>query len=157
MAENVFGDALAAGAILTGFCGTFLSFRIQREAEYHRKPSSQPDSKAGRAAHVSLSHFSASFLILISASVITMIFGTALPLLGLSGGASKWITIKLITAGLFAGLALIVGYFAVELVHYDIRFNKLRSDQEEWKREIPIAIVSFSLALIFFVVVCVAL
>jgi hypothetical protein len=146
MAENFFGDALAAGAILTGFCGTFLSFRIEREAEYHRKPDSQPDS-------VSLSHFSASFLILISASVITMIFGTALPLLGLSGVTSKWITIKLITAGLFAGLALIVGYFAVELVHYDIRFNKLRSDKEEWKREMPIVIVSFLLALSFFVAI----
>ena len=36
-AERFFAEVLSAGAILCGFCGTFLSFRIQREAGYYRQ------------------------------------------------------------------------------------------------------------------------
>lgn len=39
---------LQAGAILAGFCGTFLAFRIQREASYYRQPVADFDT--GRAA-----------------------------------------------------------------------------------------------------------
>src|SRR5437667_344489 len=33
-----FQSVLTAGAIISGFCGSFLVFRIQREAEYYRVP-----------------------------------------------------------------------------------------------------------------------
>ena len=146
--SDIFGDALTAGAVLTGFCGTFLSFRIQREAEYHRKPSDSEDASNPS----SLSHFSPSFLILLLASVVTMIFGTVLPLLGLIHVATNWITLKLITAEFFAGLTLIGGYFAVELVHYDIRLNKLENDKAEWRRELPIIFGTVIVATAFFVI-----
>jgi len=146
MPENVFGDALAAGAILTGFCGTFLVFKIQREADYHRRPEEDTDS-------ASLSHFSASLLILLLACLLTTIFGTAFPLLGLSGIGKTWITMQLIAAGLLGSLVLISGYFAVELVHYEISLNKLSSDKTEWKREGPIILVAVLIAIVLFLAI----
>jgi hypothetical protein len=140
MAETAFGDALAGGAILTGFCGTFLSFRIQREANYYRQVALNFVTREARDVPMGLSHFSAGFLILILASIANLFFGTALPLLGLSGLGGKWITMKLTAAGLFGGLALLVGYFWIELIHYNIVPKQLLHDTAEWKREGPIVI-----------------
>jgi hypothetical protein len=130
----VFAPALSAGAILTGFCGTFLTFRIQREAAYYRQPAL--DFRNGRAKDIliDLTHFSSAFFLLILATVCSAVFGFVLPLMALTGSA--WITTrpKVVVAGMISGLVLVGGYFVTELVHYRV-LRRLPGDTEEWKRE----------------------
>jgi hypothetical protein len=130
--HEFFPAALAAGAILTGFCGSFLAFRIQREASYHRQPA--VDFNTGKAKDIvlGLSHFSSSFLMLILASLVTTVAGLVLPLLKMAGIAEKLITPGLVAGGLIAGLILVCGYFCVELVHYRVISNRLLYDTSEW-------------------------
>lgn len=133
--QDFFSSALSAGAILTGFCGTFLSFRIQREANYHRQPAVDFRSGLGRDVYIGGSHFSSGFLMLILASLVTMTFGFILPLLALSGTMSEVISVRVVSGGLLSGLVLICGYFVVELRHYRILSNRLISDGAEWGRQ----------------------
>jgi hypothetical protein len=130
-----FSSALSAGAILTGFCGTFLSFRIQREAAYHRQPALDFKSKKAKDVVIGLSHFSSSFLMLILASLVTIVFGFCAPLLVLAGALENKITAPVVSGGLLAGLALICGYFFVEMRHYNILSNRLVHDRTEWGRQ----------------------
>jgi hypothetical protein len=148
-----FSSALSAGAILTGFCGTFLSFRIQREANYYRQPV--VDFKSGKAADVvvGLSHFTSSFLMLILASVMTSIFGFVLPLLALSGALSAAVLVKVVAGGLTSSLLLICGYFLVEMRHYRILNRNLLRDKTEWGEQMPVVVVVVIAAAVIFTVV----
>jgi drug/metabolite transporter (DMT)-like permease len=128
---NFFTASLTVGAILAGFCGTFLSFRIQREAGYYRSP----DCK-GKDAFSNLSHFTASLLLLLLATLCTAVCGIVLPLLALVGSGLR-ISPGLIVGGVIGGLLLLAAYFVTELCHYDV-FKFLRDDPAEWKREWPL-------------------
>jgi hypothetical protein len=121
--------ALTAGSIIFGFVGTFLNFRIQREANYHRQPG--PDSD-GQDVYLGLSHFTSSLALIILAGFIAMIFGVFEPLAALA----HWTTIAsspaCIVSGIVVSLILIVGYFFDELFHYKIT---CKLDSEGWRRE----------------------
>jgi hypothetical protein len=130
MPDEVFLPAcLAAGAILTGFCGTFLSFRIQREANYYRQPVVDYHEGKGRDVYLGLSHFSSAFLLLIFGSLFAVIFGFILPLIALNGAR---IPHQLIVAGMVGAVIFIAGYFACELVHYGVLSRRLLNDRHEW-------------------------
>jgi hypothetical protein len=136
METQFFQNVLDAGAIIAGFCGMFLVFRIQREAEYYRGPSYGFKNEQ---------HFTSSFLLIILATLIVSVFGVVFPLFYLSGVRGCWLTPRLVVAGLLAALILLAGYFVDELFHYRIlkEFGK-----EEWKRELPIVVFSFVLCIL---------
>ncbi|MGA2771236.1 MAG: hypothetical protein ABSG26_10520 [Bryobacteraceae bacterium] len=121
-----FAASLNVGAILAGFCATFLSFRIQREAGYYR--------------HGNRSHFTASLLLLLLATLCTAVCGIVLPLLALVG-SGPWISPGLIVGGVIGGLLLLAAYFVTELRHYDVFKVSLKNDRAEWKREWPLVAV----------------
>ena len=58
--ESFYTATLSAGAILTGFCGTFLSFRLQREANYYRQVALDFETREARDVFVDLTHFTAT-------------------------------------------------------------------------------------------------
>jgi hypothetical protein len=130
-ASSFFSACLSAGAILTGFCGTFLAFRIQREASYYRQPAVDFTSEKGKDVYLGLSHFSSPFLLLIVASLLAVTFGFALPLLAL---ADIQVRRDVVVAGILAALVFLVGYFACELRHYGILNQRLLNDRDEWGR-----------------------
>jgi hypothetical protein len=144
--EGFFSAILSAGAILAGFCGTFLSFRIQREAAYYRQPNGK-----GNDTYVGLTHFPASLLLLLLATLCTAAFGIVLPVLALSGSQISTPP-DLIVGGIIASLILMAAYFTVELVHYRIlRF--LPSDKAEWRREgwvVAVGLVGAIISLVYF-------
>ena len=127
------------GAILAGFCGTFLAIKIQREASYHREPGG--DNKT------SLSHFTASLLVLVLATVWTSVFGVVLPL-SVLGGSRMSISPGLVTGGVFGGLVLLATYFVLELIHYKVFkiIEKDGKDQKAWKQETPYVVIGFLFA-----------
>lgn len=129
-----FAASLNVGAILAGFCATFLSFRIQREAGYYRSP----DGK-GKDTFSNLSHFTASLLLLLLATLWSAVCGIVFPLLALAGSV-PWISPGLIVGGVIGGLLLLAAYFVTELLHYDV-FKFLKNDPAEWKREWPLVAV----------------
>jgi len=151
--QGLFAAFLSAGAILSGFCGTFLSFRIQREANYHRQPVLDFDTESAKDVSIGLSHFSSSFFILIIASIVTAVFGLVIPLLLLSGVIIDEFPIQIISAGLLAGLVLICGYFLVELRHYNIISNRLMHDKAEWGRQRATVATLIAVAVAVYVVV----
>jgi hypothetical protein len=108
------GASLSTGAILAGFCGTFLSFRIQREAGYYRQASGK-----GADNYIGLTHFTASLALLLMATIFTTVFGIVLPLLALSGFHSS-MRPGIIVGGLIGSVVLLAAYFVAELVHYRI-------------------------------------
>jgi hypothetical protein len=128
--QTFFAVILNVGAILAGFCATFLSFRIQREAGYYRSP----DGKGNN-----LSHFTASLALLLLATLCTAVCGIVLPLLALVG-SGPCISRGLIVGGVLGGLLLLAAYFVTELRHYDV-FKFLQNDRAEWKREGPFVAV----------------
>jgi hypothetical protein len=139
-------SVIAAGAIMTGFCGTFLSFRIQREANYFRQPAISFDEGKARDIYIGLTHFTSSFLLLILASLCSMVFGFLFPLLALIGAACTLVTPNVIAGGLIATLVLLAFYFFDELLHYQIVGESLAQDAREWGREVPLVIVALVLA-----------
>lgn len=151
--QAFFSAALSAGAILTGFCGTFLSFRIQREAAYHRQPALDYEDGEARDIYIGLSHFTSSFLILILASLVTMVFGFIMPLFALAGFGSAFVTVSVVTAGLVAALVLISGYFFVEMRHYHILSNKLLHDRAEWGRQNGFVAICVFIAVVLFLLI----
>lgn len=149
--QNFFAAALGAGAILSGFCGTFLSFRIQRESAYYRQPVLDYTSGEAKDVYIGLSHFTSSFLLLILASVVSIIFGVVLPLIAMAGANLIWQSPKIIVAGLIASTVLITGYFVCELVHYGILNRNLLHDPGEWGRSrktVGVTILSSLLAVV---------
>lgn len=152
--QSFFSACLSAGAILTGFCGTFLSFRIQREANYYRQPSVDFQSGTGRDIYIGLSHFSSSFLLLIIASLFSVLFGFVLPLLALSGvGIPK----QSVVVGMVSAVIFVVAYFACEMVHYGVLNRRLLHDRTEWGRSTGIVLVACMVAVLSsFAIVCYA-
>jgi len=150
---DFFSAALSAGSILTGFCGTFLSFRIQREANYYRQPALDFKSRRAKDVPINLSHFSSGFFLLIVATLTATVFGFALPLLALSGlGGIKE---KIVAGGLLSALILAGGYFWIELRHYRILSNRLLNDAREWGSQVRSLVICILLAVgAFLIVVC---
>jgi hypothetical protein len=141
----LYAALLSAGAILTGFCGTFLSFRIQREASYYRQPALDP--KTGESVDIAagLSHFTSSFLLLIIATLLAVACGFILPLLALLGDPiqPKWII-----SGMVSSVIFVVGYFTCEMVHYEVLNRKLLNDRREWERSRGVVMATFIVAVI---------
>ncbi len=145
-----FSSVISAGAILTGFCGSFLAFRIQREASYYRQPALNYDNEDARDIYIGLSHFSLPFLLLIIASVGALFFGVLLPLFGIAGVSNALVAPGVTVAGLGASAVVLCGYFWSELSHYEILRGKLINDAAERRRARPIV---FAMALLVLVVV----
>src|SRR5271169_6802868 len=102
-----FESIIGAGAILSGFCGTFLAFRIQRESNYYRQPVVSFDLGEGKDVFIGLTCFSPAFKLLVFGCCCSVVFGFLLPLFALAGCA--WIAAnqKLVVAGLIATVVLI--------------------------------------------------
>lgn len=143
--STFFSACLSAGAILTGFCGTFLSFRIQREANYYRQPTVDFASGTGKDVYIGLSHFTSSFLLLILASLLAVICGFVLPLLALAGVA---VHPKVVVAGMLAAVIFVIAYFSCELVHYGVLNRRLLNDRKEWGRSTGIVAIAFVAAVL---------
>jgi len=82
--QQFFRDMIGAGAIIAGFCGSFLAFRIQREAGYFRQPSLENKSDV----YLGLTQFNSSFLLIILATTEAFICGLLIPLFGLASERS---------------------------------------------------------------------
>jgi len=128
-----FGAVMAAGAIITGFCGSFLAFRLQREAVYFRNPAQ---------GYVGQQYFSPSLLLLLLASLAASVAGLVFPLLGLRGVQARFVTPNAVVAGLLSALFLLTAYFFNEIIHYRIAFEGWRRELEGWDRERPIVVVA---------------
>ena len=128
--------ALTGGAILFGFIGTFLSFRIQREANYYRQPvldfNKSEKEPLARDVHVNLSHFTSSLALIALAALISMIFGVLGPLAALAQWRIPVSSPEWILSGIVSSLVLVVFYFLDELYHYGIIG---RLDGDGWKKE----------------------
>lgn len=120
MSANFFESVIAAGAILTGFCGTFLAFRIQREASYFRQPALDFSSRTAKDVYVGLTRFSVALGLLLAATVVALIFGFVIPLLAIAGAQCALISPWLDVCGLLVAVVLLLGYLLAELVHYRI-------------------------------------
>lgn len=138
--QTFFSASLSAGAILTGFCGTFLSFRIQREANYYRQPVVDFESEQAKDIPIGLSHFTSSFLLLIVASLLSVVFGFMLPLFALAGTT---VSKQVVVAGITAAVIFVVAYFACEMVHYGVLNQRLLHDRSEWGRSMGIVVFAF--------------
>ncbi len=152
--EHFYEAALIAGAILTGFNGTFLSFRIQREANYYRQPVATfkegSESGRGQDAYIGLSHFTSSFFLIIVGALCSAIFGVLLPLSALAHWDLLPHSPACVLAGIIASAALVAGYFFDELFHYEIiKLNRLWQDVLDWKWEWAIVVASVLLAAAF--------
>jgi hypothetical protein len=143
---TLYGALLSAGAIITGFCGTFLSFRIQREASYYRQPAVDFATGSGKDVFVNLTHFSSGFLLLSLASLGACIFGVVFPLLGLAGVIWFLARAGAAVAGVIGSLVLLVSYFVDELVHYRILSSRLANDAREWGREWIVVCIGIAVA-----------
>ena len=147
--SNFFAAALAAGSILTGFCGTFLSFRIQREANYYRQPVLDFHSQSARDVYIGLTHFTSAFLLLSMGAFLAVVFGFALPLMALAG--ATWISASPVVGGILASLVLVLAYFLNEMVHYGVLNTNLINDAKEWRRGRALLAVAFIIAVgVFF-------
>jgi|SRR5215472_6909385 len=135
-----FESIISAGAVLSGFCGTFLAFKIQREASYYRQPVLDFDRAESKDVFIGLSHFSSAFLLLITGTFCSVIFGFVLPLFALAG--SVWILSNpaIVVAGMMSALIVIGAYFLAELVHFGVLNGRLLNDRREWGSESGIVI-----------------
>lgn len=147
--REFYSSVTTAGAILAGFSGTFLSFRIQRESNYYRQVSIERGE--ARDVYIGLSHFTSSFMLIICSTILSLVFRFLLPLFGLVRPTLSIISPGLVVAGLVAALIFLVGYFWAELVHYQILSRRLLHDKAEWGRQWPLVITTFALALFCFV------
>lgn len=144
-----FQDIISAGAILAGFCSTFLAFRIEREAQYYRQPVLSYGRGDARDIYIGLAHLTSSFLLISLAAVFSIVFGFLLPLFALAGASGGFISPALVVGGLVAALVLLAGYFVSEMWHLGILPPKpLAEDAREWRRELPIVIGTVVLAVV---------
>jgi hypothetical protein len=142
-----FEAIINAGAILAGFCSTFLVFRIQREASYYRQPALSFEKEKAKDIHIGLTHFTSSFFLIILAAVSSMLFGFVFPLFGLRGIGGALISPPVVISGLIGSLVLLGSYLFDEMVHYGILNQQLVNDAREWGQERSIVIVAILLAL----------
>jgi hypothetical protein len=133
--SSFFEAMLSAGAILSGFCGTFLVFRIQREASYYRQVAVDFHEGKGKDIAIGRQHFTSAFLLLVLATMCSATFGFVFPLLALQHPNGYAARPGLVVGGMFASLVLLAAYFLDELVHYRIISGRLASDAREWKSE----------------------
>lgn len=134
---HFFEIMLTAGSILAGFCTSFLVFRIQREADYYRNPSSE--------GIIDQQHFTSSFLLVILATLLVAIFGVVFPMFYLAGISFALISPRSTVAGLLSAMVLLAGYFFDELYHYHI----LRKfDKDGWKSEWWILAITICLSIV---------
>jgi hypothetical protein len=145
--KEFFTSVISAGAILTGFAGTFLQFRIQREANYYRQPALSYEKSDAVDVYIGKSHFTSSFLLIMVATILALISGFTLPLLALADVLS-FATPKMVSSGLLASLVFLVGYFCAEMVHYGILNTSLLNDPDEWGREWKIVIATLIIAVL---------
>lgn len=152
--EQFYGSALSAGAILTGFCGTFLSFRLQREANYYRQIAVDFDQEKARDIYVGLTHFTGPLLLLLLSTLVAALFGFVFPLVALAAPASRTMcSVGIVATGEVAALVLLFGYFFGELVHYEILNTNLANDAREWGNQWPVVLVAVMLSVaVFFLV-----
>jgi len=143
-----FEAIINAGAILTGFCGTFLAFRIQRESNYYRQPALVYKKEEAKDIYIGSTHFTSAFLLLILATLCSMFFGFLIPLLALAGCSWAFAQTALVVAGLIASLILLITYFLDELIHYEILSTELVNDAREWKRESLIVVGGLLVAIV---------
>ena len=147
--------ALTAGALLSGFIGTFLSFRIQREANYYRQPVTKfyegADVGRGQDAWIGRSQFNSSFLLIILAALSAAVFGILLPLAALACLPSETVSVELVLAGVVFSLVLAAFYFLDEMIHYEIiKFSRLAADLKSWGNvESVVVVIGILLALLF--------
>lgn len=134
-----------------------LSFGIQREANYYRQPALSYEQGQAKDILIGLTHFTSAFLLLILATLCSMLFGFLLPLLALAGWSWALARSWLAAGGLVAALILVAGYFLDELVHYRILSIRLVNDAREWGGESVIAISAIVLALGVALLVCLCL
>ena len=146
MNSTFFESVIAAGAILSGFCGTFLAFRIQREAAYYRQPVLDFTKGEAKDVYIGLTHFTAPFLLLILATVASLLFGFVVPLLGIAGVRNALVSLPSVVAGLLAAVILLAAYFVAELFHYQIMSSNLVHDVAEWKSGKVVVLVSLVLS-----------
>ncbi len=144
--RSLYESMIDAGAVLSGFCGTFLAFRIQREAAYHRQVAVDFASSQAVDVYVGLTRFGCAFLLLCLGSLATCGFGLVFPLLGLAG--IPWFLARSAVAvsGVTGALVLLSAYFAAELVHYRIVGKSIAPDATDWRREWPILVGGILLA-----------
>jgi hypothetical protein len=147
--KDFYTAVLTAGTVLTGFTGSFLQFRIQREANYYRQPVLDFETGKAKDVAIGLSHFSSSFLLLICAVVLEIAFGFILPLLAMADVHFSFLKPNLIVAGLIAALIILAGYFCAELVHYRILNTRLLHDKAEWGRQWAVVSITLALAILF--------
>ena len=147
MSPSFFESVIAAGAILTGFCGTFLTFRIQRKAAYYRQPVLDFQSGKAKDVYIGLTHFTASFLLLILATLCALVFGFLIPLFAIAGVRNMLVSPALVVAGLVAAVILLVAYFCVELTHFHILSTSLLRDVQEWRTERVIVVLALILSM----------
>jgi len=145
---NFFESIINAGAILAGFCGTFLAFRIQREANYYRQPVLDYEKENAKDIFIGLTHFTSAFLLLILATLCAFTFGFIIPLLAIAGSSWALAQTALVVSGLIASLVFILSYFLDELIHYRVLSGNLVNDVLEWRREWIIVIGSLIIALV---------
>lgn len=136
--EVFYQAALTAGAILSGFIGTFLNFRIQREADYFRSPGSDIGGQQ---------HFTSSFFLIIVSAACSVVFGVVLPLFALAKGNLRYaVSPATILSGIVAALVIAGAYFFDELIHYQILFTRdgakwrFNPDRKGWKSELWIVV-----------------
>ncbi len=129
--------ALTAGSILSGFIGTFLSFRIQRESNYYRQPFMyrETEKTKSESVHVGQSQFPSSLLLVILGAVCAVLFGVFFPLSAVAGWGPLTLRPPTILAGIVASLVLVAAYFLNELTHYEIlKLPRLRQDLARWSK-----------------------
>lgn len=143
-----FEAIINAGAILVGFCGTFLAFRIQRESNYYRQPVLDYEKEDAKDIYIGRTHFTTAFFLLILATLCAAVFGFLIPLLALAGSTWALAQAALVVAGLFASLILLIAYFIDEMIHYEILSTNLVNDAREWKGELLIVIIALIIALV---------
>ena len=132
--RDFFQSVLTAGAIISGFCGSFLVFRIQREASYFRYPGLGDRNQQ---------HLTPSLLLLIVATLALSVFSVCLPLLALAGRYPQWLgpdlRPTLLVWGLTFSIFTLGAYVVDELVHYRILcpLRKVRERRApKWLRRI---------------------
>lgn len=142
--ENFYDASLAAGAILSGFIGTFLNFRIQREAMYYRQPVLEwnNDNPGGRAKDVFVdrSRFPLSLVVILLGALVSILYGVFLPLSALAHWNLCAVSPATILAGLVASIVLVATYFCVEMLHYKM----FRVDRTSWANESWMAVIGIS-------------
>lgn len=139
---------IGAGATLSGFCGIFLAFRIQREANYYRQPALSFGQDEGKDIFLGLTKFSGPMFLLLLATICSVVFGFVFPLFALVGSFWALSHVRFIAAGLLAALILLGSYFLGELIHYDVLSSDTIHQMRQWGKEWAVVIFGLVASLV---------